>query len=144
MKRNRALKKMQRSQPSGPDSTEDLAIRVSLMPRDTNAYGTIFGGVILSYIDIAGGIAAHKHAPHSFVTVAMKEVVFHEPVYVGDVVSFYARTIRLGNTSVTVKVEVIAERYRKQHLRMKVTEAEVTYVCVDDQRRPMPIRRQRA
>ncbi len=118
---------------------EDLAIRVSLMPRDTNQYGTIFGGVILSHIDIAGGIEAHKHAPRIFVTVAMKEVVFHEPVYTGDVVSFYARTIRVGRTSVTVKVEVIAERYLRKHLRVKVTEAEVTYVCIGNNRRPIPI-----
>ncbi|MDD5544490.1 MAG: acyl-CoA thioesterase [Acidobacteriia bacterium] len=119
---------------------ESLAIRVSLMPRDTNHYGTIFGGVILSYIDLAGGIEAHKQAPHSFVTVALKEVVFHEPVYVGDVVSFYARTIRKGRTSVTVKVVVMAERYRRKQERVKVTEAEVVYVCVDDNRKPIPIR----
>jgi acyl-CoA thioesterase YciA len=122
-------------------STDDrLAIRVSLMPRDTNHYGTIFGGVILSHIDIAGGIEAHKHADHSFVTVAMKEVVFHEPVYVGDLVSFYTRTLRVGRTSVTIKVEVFAERYRRSHVRVKVTEAEVTYVCVDDNRQPVPLR----
>ena len=123
-----------------PSSEDDLAIRVSLMPRDTNPNGTIFGGVILSYLDIAGGIEAHKHAPQRFVTVAMKEVVFHEPVFVGDVVSFYARTLRVGRTSVTVKVEVFAERYRKKHEKVRVTEAEVTYVCVDDNRRPIPIR----
>ncbi len=119
---------------------DNLAIRVSLMPRDTNHYGTIFGGVIMSYIDLAGGIEAHKHAPHSFVTVAMKEVVFHEPVFTGDVVSFYTQVKRFGHTSVTIKVTVIAERYRRKHVRVKVTEAEVTYVCVDDDRRPIPIR----
>jgi len=117
-----------------------LAIRITLMPRDTNQNGTIFGGVILGHLDLAGGIEAHKHAPHRFVTVAMKEVVFHEPVYVGDVVSFYARTLRVGRTSVTIKVEVYSERYRKKHERVKVTEAEITYVCVDDDRRPIPIR----
>lgn len=117
-----------------------LAIRISLMPRDTNQHGTIFGGVILGHLDLAGGIEAHKHSPRSFVTVAMKEVVFHEPVYVGDVVSFYARTLRVGRTSVTVRVEVYSERYRKKHERVKVTEAEITYVCVDDDRRPIPIR----
>ncbi|MBZ5536587.1 MAG: acyl-CoA thioesterase [Acidobacteriia bacterium] len=110
------------------------------MPRDTNPSGTIFGGVILSYLDTAGGIEAHKHAPQRFVTVAMKEVVFHEPVFVGDVVSFYARTLRVGRTSVTVKVEVFAERYRKKHEKVRVTEAEVTYVCVDDNWRPIPVR----
>jgi acyl-CoA thioesterase YciA len=123
-----------------PPRDESLAIRITLLPRDTNQYGSIFGGVILSYIDLAGGIEAHKHAPNRFVTVTMKEVVFHEPVFVGDVVSFYTRVLRMGRTSVTIKIEVIAERYRRKHLRAKVTEAEVTYVCVDDQRRPIPIR----
>lgn len=123
-----------------PPADENLAIRVSLMPRDTNHFGTIFGGVILSYIDIAGGIEAHKQSPHSFVTIAMKEVVFHQPVYTGDVVSFYTRVLRVGRTSVTIKVEVCAERYKRKHVRVKVTEAEVTYVCVDDNRRPIPIK----
>lgn len=142
MKKN-AISNRNRSNvsPETPAFDQDnLAIRVSLMPRDTNHYGTIFGGVILSHIDLAGGIEAHKHAPRSFVTVAMKEVVFHEPVYPGDVVSFYAKTLRVGHTSVTVKVEVIAERYRRKHVRVKVTQAEVTYVCVDDDRKPIPIR----
>jgi acyl-CoA thioesterase YciA len=129
-----------RSPEQATSSETHLAIRVSLMPRDTNPNGTIFGGVILSHLDIAGGIEAHKHSPQRFVTVAMKEVVFHEPVFVGDVVSFYARTLRVGRTSVTVKVEVFAERYRKKHEKVKVTEAEVTYVCVDDNRKPVPIR----
>lgn len=122
-----------------PSNEDHLAIRVSLMPRDTNPSGTIFGGVILSYLDTAGGIEAHKHAPQRFVTVAMKEVVFHEPVFVGDVVSFYARTLRVGRISVTAKVKVIAKRYRRKHERVRVTVAEVTYACVDENRRPIPI-----
>ena len=115
------------------------ALRVTLMPRDTNAWGTIFGGVILSYIDLAGGVEARKHGGHSFVTVAMREVVFHEPVYVGDLVSFYTRTERIGRTSVTVKVMVEAERVRESGRRVKVTEAETVYVAVDESRRPIPI-----
>ena len=96
--------------PSAVHPWGEPALRVTLMPRDTNAFGTIFGGVILSYIDLAGGVEAHKHAGHTFVTVAMREVVFHEPVYVGDLVSFYTRTERVGRTSVTVNVMVEARR----------------------------------
>ena len=78
------------------------AIRVMMMPRDTNALGTIFGGIILSYIDQAGAVEAHRHARGRLVTVAMREVEFHQPVFVGDLVSFYAEATRLGNTSITV------------------------------------------
>ncbi len=115
-------------------------LRVTLMPRDTNAWGTIFGGVILSYIDLAGGVEVRKHGTHTFVTVAVREVVFHEPVYVGDLVSFYTRTERVGRTSVTVKVIVEAQRALEGGRRVKVTEAEAVYVAVDQTRRPMPIR----
>src|SRR5947199_10179553 len=86
------------------------AIRVLMMPKDTNALGTIFGGIILSYIDQAGAVEAHRHVPGRLVTVALREVVFHAPVFVGDLVSFFTETLRLGRTSVTVKVSVAAER----------------------------------
>src|ERR1051325_3360379 len=116
------------------------AIRITLLPRDTNPQGTIFGGIILSYIDIAGAVEAHRHTGiERFVSVAMREVVFHEPVYVGDLVSFYARTIRIGTTSITVHVVVEAERYGGTSERIKVTEAEVVYVAVDANRRKMKI-----
>ncbi len=115
------------------------ALRVTLMPRDTNAWGTIFGGVILSYIDLAGGVEVRKHGAHTFVTVAVREVVFHEPVYVGDLVSFYTRTESVGRTSVTVKIIVEAQRVQEGGRRVKVTEAEAVYVAVDQTRRPMPI-----
>jgi acyl-CoA thioesterase YciA len=83
-----------------------------MMPRDTNAHGTVFGGIILSYIDVAGGVEAVRHTGHDrFVTVAMKEVIFLEPVFIGDLVSFYAETVRVGKTSITVKVIVEAERF---------------------------------
>ena len=83
-----------------------------LMPKDTNALGTIFGGIILSYIDQAGAVEAHRHVPlpGRLVTVAMREVVFHSPVFVGDLVSFFTETLRVGRTSVTIKVTVEAER----------------------------------
>ncbi len=116
------------------------AIRITLLPRDTNPQGTIFGGIILSYIDIAGAVEAHRRTGiERFVTVAMREVVFHEPVYVGDLVSFYAETERIGTTSITVRVVVEAERYGGTSERIKVTEAEVVYVAVDANRRKMRI-----
>lgn len=116
------------------------AIRVTMMPRDTNAHGTIFGGVILSYIDIAGGIEAVRYTGHErFVTVAMKEVVFHEPVFVGDLVSFYAETLKVGNTSITVKVIVEAERFGSSQQVVRVTEAEVVYVAINQHREKVPI-----
>src|ERR671914_261159 len=110
----------------------DPAIRITLLPRDTNSQGTIFGGVILSYIDTAGAIEAHRHTRMKrFVTVAMKEVIFHKPVLVGDLVSFYAETLRVGATSITVRVIVEAERLPSSE-RIRVTEAEVVYVAVDE------------
>ena len=107
-------------------------MRVTLLPRDTNARGTIFGGVILSHIDLAGAIAAGRNAPKNFVTRAIREVEFIAPVYVGDVVSFYASVVREGNTSLTVQVLVEAERSREPRKRVRVTEAEVVYVAVDE------------
>jgi acyl-CoA thioesterase YciA len=114
------------------NSYQDPAIRITLLPRDTNSQGTIFGGVILSYIDTAGAIEAHRHTKMKrFVTVAMKEVIFHKPVLVGDLVSFYAETLRVGATSITVRVIVEAERLPSSE-RIRVTEAEVVYVAVDE------------
>jgi acyl-CoA thioesterase YciA len=122
---------------SGP---RQPAIRVVLMPKDTNALGTIFGGIILSYIDQAGAVEAHHHVPlpGRLVTVAMREVVFHSPVFVGDLVSFFTETLRVGRTSVTVKVTVEAERSTGSG-QVKVTEAEVVYVHVDRNNKPVPI-----
>lgn len=119
--------------------SEQPAIRVILMPKDTNALGTIFGGVILAYIDQAGAVEAHRHGARRIVTVAMREVVFHQPVFVGDLVSFYTRTTKLGTTSITVHVTVEAERDSPGGTRVKVTEAEVVYVQVDAAGRPQPI-----
>jgi len=116
------------------------AIRVVLMPKDTNAHGTIFGGVILSYIDLAGAIEVRKHTTKPIVTVAMHEVVFVAPVFVGDIVSFYTNLVRVGKTSITVKVAVEAERVNHPRERVRVTEAEVVYVAVDENRRPVPVR----
>jgi acyl-CoA thioesterase YciA len=111
-----------------------------MLPRDTNARGTIFGGVILSHIDLAGAIAAHRYTPRNFVTKAMREVEFISPVYVGDVVSFYAVPLREGRTSLTVRVEVESERFKQPGQSVRVTEAEVVYVAIDDQGNPIPVR----
>jgi len=115
-------------------------LRVTMLPRDTNARGTIFGGVILSHIDLAGAVAARQRAPRNFVTKAMHEVAFIAPVYVGDLVSFYADVVREGRTSVTVRVEVEAERFSEPGIRARVTEAEVVYVALDENGKTTPIR----
>ena len=115
------------------------------MPRDTNPHGTIFGGVILSYIDQAGAVGAYHeireagYGKKSIVTVRMKSVEFHRPVFVGDVVSFWTQLIQLGKTSITIRVEVEAERNGTPE---KLTQAIVTYVAIQssgEQRRPVPI-----
>ncbi|MGD8439116.1 MAG: hotdog domain-containing protein [Holophagae bacterium] len=121
------------------DSTLQPKSRVLMMPRDTNAAGTIFGGVILSYIDQAGAEEAICQGARRVVTVAINGVVFHEPVYVGDLVSFYTELVRVGRTSVTVKVRVRAARRFDREVVVDVTEAELTYVNVNPDGRPVPI-----
>jgi acyl-CoA thioesterase YciA len=117
------------------------AIKVLLLPKDTNALGTIFGGVILSHIDLASAVEARKVAAVRYVTKAMREVEFHAPVFLGDIVNFYTETVRVGRTSVTVKVTVVAERWGAgQGEQVKVTEAEVVLVAVDENGHPRPIR----
>ncbi len=122
------------------NSYTDPAIRITLLPRDTNPQGTIFGGIILSYIDMAGAVEAHRRTGiERVVTVAMREVIFHQPVFVGDLVSFYAEVTRIGTTSITVRIIVEAERHGGTESRVKVTEAEVVYVAVDENRRKIKI-----
>jgi acyl-CoA thioesterase YciA len=117
------------------------AIKVLLLPKDTNALGTIFGGVILSNIDLASAVEARKTAPLRYVTKAMREVDFHAPVFLGDIVSFYTETLRVGRTSITVKVLVEVERWGAgQGERISVTEAEVVLVAVGPDGQPTPIR----
>jgi acyl-CoA thioesterase YciA len=116
------------------------AVKVLLLPKDTNAFGTIFGGVILSHIDLASAIEARKAGPHRYVTKAMREVEFHAPVFLGDIVSFFTETLRIGRSSITIRVTVEAERWGAgQGERVKVTEAEVVLVAVDDTGRPVPV-----
>jgi acyl-CoA thioesterase YciA len=117
--------------------TKDPAIRVVLLPRDTNSLGTIFGGIILSYIDQAGAVAVAKATAQRFVTVALKEVVFKQPVRLGEVVSFYAEVIKVGRTSITVEVDV--EVNRGDGSVREVTEAQVTFVCINAEGKPIPV-----
>lgn len=116
------------------------AIRLVMMPRDANYLGTIFGGVILSSLDVAGAVEAQRHTNRKLVTAAMREVNFLAPVLVGDLVSFYTKTMRLGRTSVTVRVTVEAQRAAAPHKTVRVTQAEVVYVAVDQAGKPVPIR----
>ena len=118
---------------------DEPAIRVLMMPRDTNAHGTIFGGVILSYIDQAGAIEARRQGSRFMVTVSMDKIVFHEPVFVGDLVSFWCETVTIGTTSITVKVKV--EAWRNIDTKVLVTEAQVVYVNLGEDRKKAPIRR---
>ncbi len=134
--------KMTLNRKETPSVTRDAAIRITMMPRDTNAHGTVFGGIILSYIDVAGGVEAVRHTKHErFVTVAMKEVIFHEPVFIGDLVSFYAKTVNVGSTSITIHVDVEAERFGNQGQKVKVTSAEVTFVAINQSREKVKIGR---
>ncbi|MGZ8795698.1 MAG: acyl-CoA thioesterase [Thermoanaerobaculia bacterium] len=125
-----------------PSKWNEPAIRVLMMPRDTNAHGTIFGGVILSYIDQAGAIEARRQGSRFMVTVSMDKVVFHQPVFVGDLVSFWTETVRIGKTSITVKVVVEAIRGGDPDEKVVVTEAVVVYVNVGEDRKPAVIQRQ--
>lgn len=117
----------------------DPTLRIVAMPTDTNASGDIFGGWIMSQVDIAASIAALRRAQGRVVTVAVNSFEFHRPVFVGDLISCYAEVTRVGRTSLTVEVEVFAERNRQQDDCIKVTQATLTFVAVDDQRRPRPV-----
>ncbi|MCG6949948.1 MAG: acyl-CoA thioesterase [Acidobacteria bacterium] len=121
------------------DSRTQPKSRVLMMPRDTNPAGTIFGGVILSYIDQAGAEEARCQGAKRVVTVAIKEVVFLEPVFVGDLVSFFTEPVRRGRTSITVRVRVAAARHFDRGEVVQVTEAEITYVNIDADHRPTPL-----
>lgn len=125
-------------QPDAPD-VRRLSLRVVTMPRDTNHYGTIFGGVILSYIDQAGFVEARRHGSHRWVTASIDRVDFKAPVHTGDTVNLYTRTSRCGTTSVTVAVEVESERYESGQTA-PVTSATMTLVAVDAAGKPIPFR----
>lgn len=126
------------SLPEGKEPT----LRVVPMPADANQTGDIFGGWIMAQVDIAGSVAAVRVAKGRVATVAVNSFIFRQPVFVGDLVSFYAEVVRVGRTSITVNVEVYAQRRPERELSAKVTEATLTYVAVDDSRRPRVVYKQ--
>lgn len=115
---------------------KELVLKVVPMPADCNANGDIFGGWVMAQVDIAGSILPSRLAQGRIATVAVKEFVFKQPVRVGDILSFYASVVRVGNTSITVDVAVFAERFTRQGQYAKVTEAVLTYVAIDAQGQP--------
>jgi acyl-CoA thioesterase YciA len=118
---------------------KELVLKVIPMPADCNANGDIFGGWVMAQVDLAGSVIPARHTQGRMATVAVNEFIFKQPVRVGDILSFFSEVTRIGRTSVTVKVEVFAERFRSQGSYIKVTEASVTYVAIDDQGRPREI-----
>ena len=117
----------------------ELVMRVMPMPADVNANGDIFGGWIMAQVDLAGGVLASRQAKGRVATVAVNQYVFKQPVSIGDLLSFYAHVLRIGNTSITVRVEVYAERNPADLQVVKVTEANLTYVAINDKGRPRPL-----
>jgi acyl-CoA thioesterase YciA len=117
----------------------ELVLKVIPMPADCNANGDIFGGWVMAQCDLAGSVIPARHAKGRMATVAVNEFVFKQPVRLGDILSFYSKLVRVGRTSVTVTVEVFAERFRSQGQYIKVTEATFTYVAIDDDGRPRPL-----
>ncbi|MBU3649930.1 MAG: acyl-CoA thioesterase [Limnohabitans sp.] len=132
------------SQPSTQSqlpADQELVLKVIPMPADCNANGDIFGGWVMAQVDLAGAVLPARLVRGRMATVAVNEFIFKQPVRVGDILSFFSQVVRLGNTSVTVKVEVYAERINRQGEYVKVTEANLTYVAIDEQGRPRPIPR---
>ena len=128
------------SRPAAPLPTDkELVLKVIPMPADTNGNGDIFGGWVMAQVDLAGSVLPARHVQGRMATVAVNEFIFKQPVKVGDILSFFARIVRVGRTSITVKVEVYAERYRSQGDYSKVTEAQLTYVAIDDDGHPRPV-----
>lgn len=122
------------------DRNEQPSIRLTMLPKDTNGVGTIFGGVILSNIDLAGAVEARRHTSQKIVTVSLKEVTFISPVFVGDIVSFYTEITKVGRTSITIQVCVVVDRWKDGfQTTLDVTEATVVYVAVDENNKPVAI-----
>ena len=117
----------------------ELVLKVIPMPADCNANGDIFGGWVMAQCDLAGSVIPARYAKGRMATVAVNEFVFKQPVRLGDILSFYSKLVRVGRTSITVTVEVFAERFKAQGEYIKVTEATFTYVAIDDNGRPRPI-----
>jgi acyl-CoA thioesterase YciA len=124
-----------------PPSDDELVLKVIPMPADCNANGDIFGGWVMAQVDLAGSVIPARYVDGRMATVAVNEFIFKQPVRVGDILSFYAKLSRIGRTSITVKVEVYAERFRAQGTYIKVTEASLTYVAIDDAGKPREVPR---
>ncbi len=127
--------------PGTPPSDKELVLKVIPMPADTNGNGDIFGGWVMAQVDLAGSVIPARIIRGRMATVAVKEFVFKQPVRVGDILSFYSSLSRIGNTSITVEVEVYAESFRNQGEYVKVTQALLTYVAIDEHGKPRPIKR---
>ena len=129
----------QRHARATPPSDKELVLKVIPMPADTNSNGDIFGGWVMAQVDLAGAVIPARYVRGRMATVAVNEFIFKQPVRVGDILSFFASVKRIGRTSITVEVEVFAERFGAQGHFVKVTEATTTYVAIDDQGKPRPI-----
>ena len=119
----------------------ELVLKVIPMPADTNGNGDIFGGWVMAQVDLAGSVLPARHVRGRMATVAVNQFIFKQPVRVGDILSFFAHVERIGNTSITVQVEVFAESFGSQGTYVKVTEASLTYVAIDEKGKPRPIPR---
>ena len=126
---------------AGLPQDAELVLKVIPMPADCNQNGDIFGGWVMTQVDLAGAVLPARYVNGRIATVAVNEFIFKQPVKVGDILSFFSSVTRIGNTSITVKVEVFAERFSMQGVYLKVTEANVTYVAIDAQGKPRPIAR---
>lgn len=126
-----------------PEDAE-LVLKVIPMPADCNQNGDIFGGWVMAQVDLAGAVLPARYVNGRIATVAVNEFIFKQPVKVGDILSFFSSVTRIGNTSITVKVEVFAERFSMQGVYLKVTEANVTYVAIDSHGKPRTIERKPA
>ena len=126
---------------AGLPQDAELVLKVIPKPADCNQNGDIFGGWVMAQVDLAGAVLPARYVNGRIATVAVNEFIFKQPVKVGDILSFFSSVTRIGNTSITVKVEVFAERFSMQGVYLKVTEANVTYVAIDAQGKPRPIAR---
>jgi acyl-CoA thioesterase YciA len=123
----------------GLPNDKELVLKVIPMPADCNANGDIFGGWVMAQVDLAGAVVPARYVDGRMATVAVNQFIFKQPVRVGDILSFYSEVTRIGRTSITVMVEVFAERFQSQGQYVKVTEASVTYVAIDESGRPRPV-----
>ena len=133
---------MSQTPPNAPvllPTDQELVLKVIPMPADCNANGDIFGGWVMAQVDLAGSVLPARYTQGRMATVAVNEFIFKQPVRVGDILSFFSKVVRIGRTSITVKVEVFAERFRNQGSYIKVTEALVTYVAINDAGKPREI-----